>query len=53
MAKKKAPPPRSNKKAAPAKTRKPVPPMKKKTKLPTLGGGLLGLGGTGAGGMMP
>jgi hypothetical protein len=50
---KKAPPKRK------AQARK-APPMappafggKKKTKMPTLGGGLMGLGGTGASGMMP
>ena len=57
MAKKSAPP---KKKAAPPKPlskKGPVKPVKKpgkpKAKLPTLGGGLLGLGGTGASGMMP
>jgi hypothetical protein len=50
---KKAPPKRK------AQARK-APPMappafggKKKTKMPTLGGGLMGLGGTGASGMIP
>ena len=51
MAKKKAPPP---KKPQPLSKRKPLKPAKKvKPKMPTLGGGLMGLGGTGAQGMMP
>jgi len=44
-ANKKAPP------AAPMAKRKAAP--KPKPKIPTLGGGLMGIGGTGAGGMMP
>jgi hypothetical protein len=31
----------------------PAPAARKKSKMPTLGGGLMGLGGTGAQGMMP
>jgi hypothetical protein len=56
MAKKKAPP---AKKTAPQKPMAKGKPMKKvakgkpKSKLPTLGGGLMGLGGTGASGMIP
>jgi hypothetical protein len=50
------PPPK--KKAAKAAPPAPVKPLSKKkpkgkAKLPTLGGGLMGLGGTGASGMMP
>jgi len=45
---------RANKKAAPMAARKPAPPKRRpKPKLPTLGGGLIGMGGTGAQGMMP
>jgi hypothetical protein len=54
----------AKKKAPPAKSKKPppriapaAPAMKKKVKpkgkMPTLGGSLMGLGGTGASGMMP
>jgi hypothetical protein len=54
MAKKKSPPP---KKPQPLSKKGPVKPAKKpgkvKAKLPTLGGGLYGLGGTGGSGMMP
>jgi len=46
-----APPPKPLK---PLGKKKPVAkPGKPKTKMPTLGGGLMGLGGTGAGGLMP
>lgn len=57
--KKKAPP---KKKVAPAppkplSKKKPIKPAAKpgkvKSKMPTLGGGLMGLGGTGGSGMMP
>lgn len=50
-AKKKAPPAPP----APLSKKKPLKPSKKpgKVKLPTLGGGLIGLGGTGAQGGMP
>lgn len=39
----------------PLSARKPLRPAKKpaKPKIPTLGGGLMGLGGTGAQGMVP
>jgi hypothetical protein len=52
MAKKSAPPP---KKKGPLKPLAKKKPAKKpaRPKLPTLGGGLMGLGGTGASGMMP
>lgn len=46
-ANRKAPP------AAPMAKRKAVPKARPKVKMPTLGGGLVGLGGTGAQGMMP
>jgi hypothetical protein len=46
-ANKKAPP------AAPMAKRRAVPKARPKAKLPTLGGGLVGLGGTGAQGMLP
>jgi hypothetical protein len=51
-AKKKAPPP---KKPQPLSKKKAIKPAKKpgKVKMPTLGSGLYGLGGTGAQGGMP
>lgn len=51
MAKK--PPPKKKVAAAKTKPTKPVAKMRPKAKIPTLGGGLIGLGGTGAQGMMP
>jgi hypothetical protein len=53
-AKKKAPPKRktASAKAAPPKRVGSFKPPKK-PKMPTLGGGMMGLGGTGAGGMLP
>jgi hypothetical protein len=53
MAKKAAPPKKKGPLKPLAKQKPAKKPGKPKAKLPTLGGGLMGLGGTGAGGMMP
>jgi hypothetical protein len=43
----------ANRKAAPAPAARPKIVKPKKGKIPTLGGSITGLGGTGASGMMP
>jgi hypothetical protein len=49
------PPPKKKamKSAKPMAKSKPIAKMKPKAKIPSLGGGLMGLGGTGSQGMMP
>ena len=51
--KKKAPPPKRNNKVAAKAKKAPAFAKKPKAKIPALGSGMMGLGGTGAQGMMP